>query len=113
MKRGRSFGLKNKKGIELAISTIILLVIGIFVLVGLILLVSGQWRNFMDTIKQFWISDVELTRKACELACSTSRAYDFCCIERKATFNEIKENITCQDSRLGIECDKVSCQGMC
>lgn len=103
----------NKRGIELAISTIILLILGVFVLVGIILMLSGQWKNFTDTISQYWISDVEITRKACELACSTERVYDFCCIKRKATFEKIKESITCQDNRLGLECDKVNCEGMC
>ncbi len=43
-------------------------------------------------------------KKGLEVACSTQREYDFCCVERNIKFEDVKENITYQDERLKLEC---------
>ena len=91
----------NKKGFELAISTIVVIVISVAVLVGLILFLRGGFDAFssgttplLDTFGGIAI------KEACGLSCSVEDKLNYCCKE----FDFEGKKISCSDSRLEIDC---------
>ena len=98
----------NKRGFQLAISTIILLILGILVLISLILIVTGQFEAFLDVIRNYGGSDIDNLNKLCQSQCDLKQEYDFCCGEKVIK----KEEITCLDDRLSVDCG-IDCAGVC
>jgi len=73
--------MQNKKGEGMAVSTIILIVLGLFILVILALGFMFGWKTLL-----FWVkpeSNVDQISAACEVACITQSSYSFCSLERK------------------------------
>jgi hypothetical protein len=101
--------MKNK-GIELAISTLILIIIGVAVLIGLIYLVTDGFESFRNTTGTIQGSvGIPAVREACDLACRVGDRYSFCCKEHEV--RDFDGVVTCEDSRLGVECGGVNCEG--
>ena len=93
----------NRKGLELAISTIILIVLGVLVLAGLIVYLRGGFK-ILDNTKPITDSlQGAATKEACNIACKANDRLTFCCHE----FDVNKEKINCIDTRLEIECGLV------
>ncbi len=92
----------NKRGIELAISTIVVIVISVVVLIGLILFFRGGFEEFEVGTKSL-LESIEgiAIKEACELSCSAENKINYCCKE----FDYDSEKIFCEDSRLEIGCD--------
>lgn len=101
--------MKNKKGLEMAISTIILLILGIIILIGLITMLIMGWSNFKMNIGAILGSEIAQAQKMCEIQCSLENNYDYCCGEKiiKGT------NYTCEDSLMKtnciLDCSEVKC----
>jgi len=91
----------NKKGLELAISTIVIVVISIAVLIGLILFLRGGFEAFSSGTKPI-LDTFQRTaiKEACELSCATENKLNYCCKE----FDYEGEKLFCEDSRLGLYC---------
>ncbi len=70
----------NKKGQELTLGTIILIVLGIVVLVFLIYGFSSGWNNLWQKLTGLGGGkvNVDTMKTACELACTQSSEYSFC-----------------------------------
>lgn len=98
----------QKKGFELAISTIILLIIGLLVLIALILAFTGVFANFWSKIRGYSGSEVDNLAKLCDTQCRLDNKYSFCCEEKKLG----KQNTTCLDERIKIECE-INCGDIC
>lgn len=99
----------NKKGIELAISTLILIIIGIAVLVGLSYALTGGFKSFKgSTDPLLSASQSSSVKEACKLACTAEDKITFCCKE----FNVGSGfgNMTCTNKKLEISCG-VNCEG--
>jgi hypothetical protein len=96
----------NRKSLELAISTFVIIVLGILVLIGLIYFVTDGFKSFRSSTNPF-ISAAEESgvKAACENACSNELKMTFCCVNH--TVND--EIIKCNDSRLDINCQKIDC----
>jgi len=102
------FFIKDKKGIQLAVSTIILLVLGVLVLIGLILILTMGWDNFKMYLGAILGSEVQQARKMCNLQCKLGYEYDYCCEEKN-----IKAHVyNCQDEILKGDCS-LDCTGLC
>ena len=95
----------NKKGMQLAISTLILIILGILVLIGLIGILIMGWGDFKTQIKVILGSDMSKAQKNCEIQCSLENYYDYCCEEKLMN----GEKYTCQ-SLSNKDC---SCEGRC
>ena|SRR3989344_2394939 len=105
---------QNKKGFELTISTLVVIVLGVVLLIALVLGFTLGWQNFWLTIKGYFSSDVSKTIQACQTVCQMQNAYDFCCLQRELKFNNTAkiEKINCTDERLKVECD-INCKDVC
>ncbi len=97
----------NKKGLELAISTLILIILGIVILIGLLYAVTGGFKKFKSTTDPL-LQSVEgsAVKKACEIACQGEDKITYCCKEQSISGTKLK----CNDNRLEIECP-LRCEG--
>lgn len=70
----------NKKGAEMAIGTIIVIILALVVLVFLIMGFSRGWGNLWQSITNIGggESNVQTIVSACNIACSTNAQFDYC-----------------------------------
>ena len=97
--------MKDKKGIQLAISTVILLILGVFVLIGLILILVMGWDNFKTQIGVILGSETAQAQKACKIQCELGNFYDYCCEDKgvgKCTDELLKTDCV-------LDCSEVTC----
>lgn len=77
----RNLGKKmNKKGAEMTVGTIIIIVLALIVLVVLVVGFTGGWTNLWGRISNFFGggSNVDSIVQACQVACTTNQKYEFC-----------------------------------
>lgn len=87
----------NKRGQDLSIGTLILIILGVIVLVLLILGFSMGWGNLWSKINIFGsTNDVSSVVTACKLAVTSNSNYDYC-----QNFKKVKVN----DETMYVNCD--------
>ena len=100
----------NSKGFDIAITTIILIIIGVAVLIGFVLFIKNGFSFFKSgTDPILKTQSLESTRQACELVCRSGNEIAFCCdaieLNGEDIFcNNLELNVDC-----GIDCSKVVC----
>jgi hypothetical protein len=108
-----AFFPKNRKGQDISISTIILVVLGVAVLVLLIIGFTQGWGNIAP-----WLSgnNVDTIVSQCQASCATGATYAFCSSPKDLKTDALKlAGVTCyylakQKPELGIaECPSVTC----
>jgi len=101
--------MKNKKGAEMTIGTIIIIILALVVLVVLIYGFSTGWSNLWEKINVFGggKTNVQTIVQACQLACTTNSQYDYCTKTSKVTFTIDKKD-TVGIARNG----KYNCKGL-
>ena len=99
----------NRKGIELAISTLIVIILGILVLAGLLYIITGGFKQFQGTTKSLLGSaEGSAVQQACKLSCSGNDKLTYCC----KNFTVANVQVHCNDDRLAVDCS-LSCDGVC
>ena len=102
--------MRNKKGFEMTISTLILIVLGVIVLIAIAIALTGGFARFKTSTDPFLDSaDGTTIKLTCQDACSTENKLIYCCQDYE--FND--EKITCQDSRLDLDCSLTCEPGFC
>ena len=77
----------NKKGFELAINTVIAMILAIVLLVFLVLFFTMGSQNFLDAVKGFFShSNVDSVVNSCNLFASSNFQYKFCCEKQKVKY---------------------------
>lgn len=104
----------NKKGQEMSVTTIILIVLGLVVMIVLILGFTLGWGKIKD-----WIvpsNNVAAITDSCKIACGTEQTYGYCFEKRELkTKEETLKNVTCyslskKKPNYGIEsCPAIEC----
>ena len=100
--------MENKRGMQLAISTIVLLVIAMMVLVGMITLLVANWGRFSDTLSDYSGTDKQSALDLCRTQCDLEKSYDFCCSTKKV--DQLETN--CIDLKVACSnfyCGAVTC----
>ena len=108
---GKTQKMKNKKGAEMTIGTIIIIVLALVVLVVLVYGFSTGWSNLWEKITAFGGGEVNVQSvvQSCQLACTTGSRYDYCVLDREVTFDETgKDN---PDNRDGWKCAQLKYKG--
>ena len=97
----------NKRGQELSVTAIILIVIGVLVLVMLIIGFTVGWSKIIPWIQPS--NNVKEIADSCKLACSTQNIYDYCTYKRTL---HIEQTISAQTTPIKTFEDKIaySCQ---
>ena len=82
--------MKNKKGAEMTIGTIVVIVLALLVLVAVIYGFVTGWGNLWNKITGITAGPVNVQEVigSCELACSTEQTYNYCSLERRVVFGE-------------------------
>lgn len=93
---------RDKRGQELSIGTLVLIVLGIIVLVLLILGFSIGWESLFSKIGIFQGNDLASVVTACNLATSSSSQTSYCEF-KKAKINGVSQYVNCEDSRVADE----------
>jgi hypothetical protein len=109
----------NKKGMEMAINTIVILVLAIVVLVFLVLFFTNSSGEFAERIKSYFsYSNVDRIVEQCNLLVDLDRGYTYCCeVQKVKYYNEGERDeidLSCEGmvERFGVEkmgCGGVSC----
>jgi len=92
--------MKDKKGLEIAIGTLVVIILAVLVLAFLIFGFTMGFGNIRDKLFPFFSSKVNVDDvvRSCELACTSQSKYDYCDKLREVTFvdnGEKQSGITC------------------
>jgi len=97
--------LNNKKGAEMAIGTLVVIVLAIIVLVVIALGFGMGWSNLWSKMTGFFSpANVDSTKQACSYACTTNAQYDFCQLKREVTFLDVNN----KKDKLSSTCEILS-----
>ena len=96
MKRG------NKKGFELAINTIVMIVLAVLVLIGVLLIWNQQTGIFSDFLKNLaGKTNVDSLVASCNSLVTQEAVYNYCCVERDVKYEADgglkEEKMTCEE----------------
>lgn len=92
----------NRKAFELSISAIVIIILGVLVLIGLALFLTGGFKDLKSSTDPFFDTTQSISiKQSCELACQNQDKLTYCCKE----YNIDNEKISCEDSRLEIACE--------
>jgi hypothetical protein len=91
----------NRKGQELSIGTLILIVLGIIVLVLLVLGFSIGWDKLFSTVGISTGSDLSTLEAACKVALSTQSKTSFCEF-KKVEVNGENIQVNCEYSKIDL-----------
>jgi hypothetical protein len=98
--------MQNKKAFQLAISTLIVLILGIFLLIGIAYVVTDGFSTLKSSTEPFLdTTQASSIKTACSLACNNQDKITYCCKEYEIDNLKIK----CADPRLEISCP-LNCQ---
>ena len=92
MKGGENMRRLNKKGAEMTIGTLVVIVLAIIVLVVIALGFGTGWSNLWSKITGYFGggSNVDSIKQACSYACTTQATYDYCSLSRDVTYVDTK-----------------------
>ena len=108
----------NKKGAELAIGTIVLIILALVVLVVVIYGFTVGWGNLFQNLIGYGGGQVNVQTivSSCQVSCSTQSVYDYCSKRRNVVFEEKGkgELFTCEQLArrtpgVGLSCDSIDC----
>jgi len=109
MKRG------DKKAMQLAISTIVIIVISVLVLIALLLIWNQQTGVFSDFLENLMgRSNVDAVIAGCNTLVSQDASYEYCCVDKNVKYGDREEDMTCFE--LAKQFDKINnidCGGIC
>jgi hypothetical protein len=100
--------LKDKKGAELAISTIILTILGLIVLIAVVVFLTMNWGRLTSMLRGYVGTEMQNALDLCKNQCNLNRDFDFCCT---AKFINSTTSLNC--TALNVECPAIDCAGRC
>lgn len=82
----------NKKAVEINVTTIIVVILGILVLVVLALYFTGGMKDLWGKMigVRYDVTDIEMARSQCSLFCSANDKISYC--EHAFTIRELKDS---------------------
>ena len=92
----------NKRGLELAINTIVIFILAIVLLVLMVYLLTDSSSKFEDKIQGFaGYSNVDEINDGCRLLVNIEHSYEFCCEKRVVKYfedgNKVEGEFSCSD----------------
>lgn len=113
--------MKDKRGFELGISTLVVLILAIILLIILVAILTMGTGNFYSTIKGYFsYSNVDKVLSTCNIYATSNQKYNYCCEKNNIKYynngSKISSNFTClevADLKLGdvteINCAEINC----
>ncbi len=96
--------LDNKKGAEMTIGTIIVIILALVVLVFLIFSFTKTGGSLMDNVKNFFGggSNIDSIKNACQTACITKSSYEYNDVIREIRWDtKTKAMASCKELEVG------------
>jgi len=112
-------GIRNKKALEMAVNTIIIIVLSVLVLIVLIFIFNQQTGIFSNFINNLvGRTNVDSVVTACNSLTASNSVYEYCCVEKEVRHSEDRktkeEKLTCQElaekSFTGGRINKINCE---
>lgn len=108
----------NKKGLELAFLTIVIMVLAIILLVFLVIIFTRTSGTFREAIANFFTtSNVDSVIKVCNLNVQAGQSYEYCCVSKDVRLSTRERyNMTCSQANemsWGKEINKMRCEDVC
>jgi hypothetical protein len=96
----KNLKLSDKSGFELALNTVVLMILAVTVLIMFLLFLTMGSTGFMDTIKGYFsYSNVDSVINSCNLMVSSNMQYKYCCEKQKVKYynsdKKTEGNFTC------------------
>jgi len=99
--------MRNKKGQEMSVATLVLIVIGVILLVLLVLGFTLGWQNLWDKINIFGGgSDIDAVVQACGIASTANLEASYCDDFKKVTIDGQTLQVNCQYSAVQDRLEK-------
>ncbi|GEM_PF-1209035 len=115
---------RNKKGMEMALTTVIMIVLSISVLTVLVIFFNAQTGFFSRFFKtQSTESNVDAVISACDSLATSQSTYAYCCEKKEIVFgDDNRRNVMMNCSAVGkaawssgkvgeLDCSGISCAG--
>ncbi|MBT4166483.1 hypothetical protein HOE04_05575 [archaeon] len=103
----------NKKGAEMTVGTIVIIILALVVLVVLVMGFTTGWGNLWQKMTGFGGGDdnVQTVIQSCQIACAEGSQYDFCDLKRNVVEGGEKSEQKCSDliGKGGLKCDAIVC----
>jgi len=109
----------DKRGLEIAVSTIILIILGILILIALLFLFGSQTNWFSDILKIFQgKSNLDSIVASCNVFAGNEQFFNYCCEKREIKAGGKDFNMTCSELKSNeiasgkineLKCDDVDC----
>ncbi len=116
----------NKRGAELTIGTLVIIVLAVIVLVVLVVGFTSGWGDLWANISQFFGAgaNIDTVVSACNTACLTQGKNAFCTQNREVKLDNKKYKFTCNGSVItgtglqsqvpsGFSIDTSNCPDIC
>jgi len=109
---------EDKRGLEMVISTVILIILGVVILIAVIFLFTRSSTSFGDKINSFLgFSNVDSIIGNCNNLVNQESKYEYCCV-RKTVKLSLKESldISCANATAkswGKTIQQLNCEGVC
>ena len=94
----------NKRGLEMAVGTIIIIVLAIFVLIAVLVIWNQQTGIFSDFLRSVsGKTNIDTLITGCNSLVTQQAVYEYCCIKKEAKYEQDgeikKEKLTCDELR--------------
>jgi len=109
---------RNKKGLEMAFGTIVVIILSLVVLIFLIMALKGSFKDFRDKIGIYFSdSNVDSIIDNCNSLAMRDSSYEYCCVKKEIKLSsKNKVFLTCDNARnesWGSSIDLLNCEGVC
>lgn len=115
----------NKKGMELAVGTLIVIILSVFVLIALLIIWNQQTGIFSDFLKNIaGKTNIDSLVTSCNSFVTQQAFYDYCCVKRDVNYEGIVEGkrkiieqeLTCKElsgkTFTGGRIEKLNCENI-
>ncbi len=97
--------INDKKGSEMTIGTLVIIILAVIVLVVLAIGFTTGWENLWGTFIGFTggQENVDDTIRDCRVACTQGKVYEYCNMDRELVY---------EDDEGELQSEDVTCQGL-
>lgn len=109
---------RDKKGMEMAISTLIIIILAVIILVSVIFIFTSGSGKFKDLISVFSSkSNVDSVVDNCNNLADTNQKYEYCCAPKNIKLaSGVQLELSClnaNNASWGSSIKKINCGGVC
>jgi hypothetical protein len=110
--------IKNRKGFEMAFSTIVVIILALLLLATIIFIFSKSASSFREKISGYFSSsNVDSIIEKCSTLAISGGSFEYCCVNNTVKFSsKDKQELTClQASNFswGMKIGELNCENIC